>query len=176
MSYPNAYCVKCGKHTDTSQKHTVMLQSGARALKGVCQACASDVYKILPKGKAYLSKVPLSSEERRRYPDAYCVKCKTHTPTENQHLVTFENKSRAVTGSCQKCGTEVYRIISPKEQGKALKATVKSSAPALSLVPSPERRLVASESAGERPSRWTYVAAAGLIAGIIIGFFVYSMM
>jgi len=47
--YPDAYCVKCGHHTPTQQKHTVILQSNARALHGKCPKCGSDVFKFLPK-------------------------------------------------------------------------------------------------------------------------------
>lgn len=47
--YPDAYCVKCGHHTPTQQKHTVVLQSNARALHGKCPKCGSDVFKFLPK-------------------------------------------------------------------------------------------------------------------------------
>ena len=102
MSYPNAYCVKCGSHTDTLQKHTVVLQNNARALKGVCPTCETQVYKILPKGKDFGTKVAMTAEEKKKYPDAYCVKCKEHTPTKNAHTVVFENSARAC-----------YHIVSP---------------------------------------------------------------
>jgi hypothetical protein len=127
MSYPNAYCVKCGTHTATQQKHTVVLQNNARALKGVCPACSSDVFKILPKVKEGAAKMKLTDEERRRYPDAYCVKCQAHTPTVNAHTVMLENSSRAVTGSCRDCGSEVYRIVG--NQGPTLAAPA-AAAPA----------------------------------------------
>lgn len=51
MSLPNAYCVKCGKQTETKQKHTVLLQNNSRALHGVCASCESEVYRVLPKKK-----------------------------------------------------------------------------------------------------------------------------
>jgi hypothetical protein len=119
MTYPNAYCVKCGTHTDTLQKHTVTLQNQARALRGVCPDCASDVYKILPKGRDFGAKVKMTEGERQRYPDAFCVKCQEHTPTLNPHTVILDNQSRAVTGSCKCCGTEVYRIIGNVKDGRA---------------------------------------------------------
>ena len=28
MSYPNAYCVKCGKQTESLDKHTIVMQNG----------------------------------------------------------------------------------------------------------------------------------------------------
>ena len=56
-NYPNAYCVKCGDHTDTQQKHTVVLQSNARALHGKCPKCGSEVFKFLPKKSKQGSKI-----------------------------------------------------------------------------------------------------------------------
>ena len=50
-AYPHAYCVKCRTHTNTKEKHTVLLQNNARALTGVCPDCASQVYKFMPRKK-----------------------------------------------------------------------------------------------------------------------------
>lgn len=121
MSYPNAFCVRCGSHTDTLEKHTVVLQNSARALKGVCSKCESAVYKILPKGVSFKDIKPISNAEKKKYPDAYCVRCQKHTPTANAHTVIMDNNSRAVTGECQCCGSKVYRIIS-QDNNKALVA------------------------------------------------------
>lgn len=103
-SYPNAYCVKCGTHTETQGKHTVILQNNARALQGVCPTCASDVYRIMPKAGA-------AEPAKKDYPDAFCVKCKKHTPTNAAKTVILENASRALTGTCSCCGSEVYRLM-----------------------------------------------------------------
>lgn len=126
MSYPNAFCVRCGSHTDTLQKHTVVLQNSARALKGVCARCESDVYKILPKGVSFKEIKPASEAEKKKYPDAYCVRCQKHTPTTNAHTVIMDNNSRAVTGKCQCCGSEVYRIISHDDKKALVKSKTKA--------------------------------------------------
>ena len=48
MTYPVAYCVKCKAHTQTLNRHTVLLSNKARALRGTCPVCRSENYKILP--------------------------------------------------------------------------------------------------------------------------------
>jgi predicted nucleic acid-binding Zn-ribbon protein len=63
--YPNAYCVKCGHHTVTQQKHTVILQSQARALHGKCPECGSDVFKFLPKKSKQGSKIENLKKPRK---------------------------------------------------------------------------------------------------------------
>lgn len=50
------------------------------------------------------------------YPAAYCVKCRSKTDTANRHTVVLENKSRAMTGACPKCGNQVYRFMPRKGQ------------------------------------------------------------
>ena len=110
MTYPDAFCVKCGNHTSTLDKHTVLLSNSARALKGHCPKCQSMVYRILPKGKKYLS----APELRRHLPDgprAFCVKCKKETATKDPRAVILENNSLAMSGHCQDCDSEVYRIF-----------------------------------------------------------------
>lgn len=49
MKYPDSYCIKCKKHTDTLGKHTIMLVNNRRALKGVCPVCATETYRFMPK-------------------------------------------------------------------------------------------------------------------------------
>ncbi len=51
-----------------------------------------------------------------KYPDAYCVKCQSHTHTVGKHTVVMDNqaRSRAMTGSCAKCGSDVYMILPKK--------------------------------------------------------------
>ena len=73
-----------------------------------------------------------------KYPDAYCVRCQTHTPTVGKRTVVLENhsRSRAVTGSCSQCGTDVYKIL-PKQKVVSLHpyrttALTKSGLPPLS--------------------------------------------
>ncbi len=176
MSYPNAYCVKCGGHTDTLQKHTVLLQNNARALKGVCPSCATEVYKILPKGKDFGVKVPMTVAEQKKYPDAFCVKCQEHTPTKNQHTVVFENMSRAVTGTCGKCDSEVYRILG--NQKAALKSVAPRAPARPAFGPADALRRVPMSRRAETSrvaNQWTFLVAGCMILGIIAAFFAYSL-
>jgi len=132
-SYPNAYCVKCGTHTETQGKHTVILQNNARALQGVCPTCESDVYRIMPKAAE-----PAKAEPAKKdYPDAFCVKCQKHTPTNAAKTVILENASRALTGTCSCCGSEVYRLMPAVD--KLPTATVMEAPAAVvkALAPSP---------------------------------------
>ncbi|SME88374.1 DUF5679 domain-containing protein [Pseudobacteriovorax antillogorgiicola] len=48
MSYPAAYCVKCKAHTNTLNKHSVVLANNSRALRGQCPVCLSENYQFLP--------------------------------------------------------------------------------------------------------------------------------
>jgi Zn finger protein HypA/HybF involved in hydrogenase expression len=118
MSYPEAYCVKCHAHTDTQQKHTVVLSNQARALTGVCPKCQSDVYRIMPPKKKEASNKDNRLDGVKAYPDAYCVKCQAKTSTVGKHTVVMQNQSRAMTGSCPGCGSQVYRIM-PKARRQA---------------------------------------------------------
>lgn len=119
MSYPNAYCVKCSKNTETIGKKTIVMRSGARAVKGTCKDCESEVFKIIPKDKDAEAKAKAQGA-KGVYPDAYCLKCQDHTPTRGARTVLLENNSRAVKGACGICGSPVYRIM-PKGKGPKLK-------------------------------------------------------
>ncbi|MDD3520041.1 MAG: DUF5679 domain-containing protein [Actinomycetota bacterium] len=46
--------------------------------------------------------------------DAYCVKCKAKTEIKDAKEVTMKNGRPAVTGTCSKCGTKVFKIQSKK--------------------------------------------------------------
>ena len=116
MAYPNAYCVKCGTHTNTEQKHTVVLQNKSRALKGVCPKCESQVFKFLPKNKTFKTTIDsdnkgTNSSAMKAMPRAYCVKCQDFTPTLSPKTVVLKNGSRAMKGNCRQCGSESYRIL-----------------------------------------------------------------
>ena len=52
MNYPEAYCVKCHAHTDTQNRHTLVMSNQSRAMSGYCPDCGHQVYKILPKKDA----------------------------------------------------------------------------------------------------------------------------
>ncbi len=60
MKYPDSYCIKCKKHTDTLGKHTIMLVNNRRALKGVCPVCATETYRFMPKKDDVRVTPPLS--------------------------------------------------------------------------------------------------------------------
>lgn len=184
MTYPNAYCVKCGGHTETLGKHTVVLQSQARAVTGVCAACATNVYKIVAKAQDFNSE--------KKYPDAFCVKCQKHTETLNCKTVVLENASRALKGICKACGCDVYRIMSPSQKAamaalKKLEATVsaKSSAKALPLdaknsgakrgLAVAQRAPIMQHAESVHRSQWSDVVAAGTIIVIIMSFFAYAV-
>lgn len=42
---------------------------------------------------------------------AYCVKCKAKTDVKNPQKVTMKNGREALKGTCEKCGTGVYKIL-----------------------------------------------------------------
>jgi len=167
-SYPNAYCVKCGTHTDTLQKHTVLLQNNARALRGVCASCSSEVYKILPKGVKFKAVEVTTAEEKKKYPDAYCVKCQEQTPTNHKHTVILENNSRAVTGNCKACGSDVYRILAKKS-----KAALSLVEPVKISETPPERRT--DDAAKTKVDGLTILMATAVVLGIISAFLAYTI-
>lgn len=41
---------------------------------------------------------------------AYCVKCKKSQEMKNPKQVKMKNGRPAVTGTCPKCGTKMYKI------------------------------------------------------------------
>jgi hypothetical protein len=184
MAYPNAFCVKCGAHTETLKKHTVVLGSQARALKGVCPRCESDVYKFLPKGKKF--KFGENAKDSL-YPDAFCVKCQDHKPTLKAHTVVLGNKSRALTGECASCGSEVYRILTPKKEAMAKQVVAPSdrrnpnpeTAPG-AQVEQADKVAYAQQRLGQRVVRarelnWMFYVGVGFIIGTILGFITYTL-
>mgnify|MGYP001770457608 FL=1 len=44
--------------------------------------------------------------------DAYCVKCKAKTEIKDAKEITMKNGRPAITGTCSKCGTKVFKIKS----------------------------------------------------------------
>jgi hypothetical protein len=60
VKYPDSYCIKCKKHTDTLGKHTIMLVNNRRALKGICPICATETYRFMPKKDDARATPPLS--------------------------------------------------------------------------------------------------------------------
>ena len=186
MSYPNAFCVRCGSHTDTLEKHTVVLQNSARALKGVCSKCESAVYKILPKGVSFKEIKKSTPAEINKYPDAYCVRCQKHTPTSNAHTVIMDNNSRAVTGECHDCGSEVYRIIAQSNK-KVLVADRKPVTEDLNAKML-RSRLAALQSAkpknipitrraadATKSPAWSFLAACGIIVVVVVSFVFFTL-
>jgi hypothetical protein len=45
----------------------------------------------------------------------YCVKCKAKRTMVNAQQVTMKNGRPAMKGSCEKCGTGMYKILSTKK-------------------------------------------------------------
>lgn len=47
--------------------------------------------------------------------EGYCVKCKAKREIQNEREVTMKGKGkvkrRALTGTCPKCGTKMFRIL-----------------------------------------------------------------
>lgn len=184
MAYPDAYCVKCGTHTSTQQKQTVVLQNNARALKGVCPKCESNVYKILPKAKNFKTTVDRDEAYRKKYPDAFCVKCQKHTKTHNAKTVMLENGSRAMTGNCAECGSKAYRILGNKtvavervsnSRGQKRQQPVAQPIP----ISQKDRRIPMSRRAEEaavvKHNRLANFIGIGLIIGTVAGFVAYSL-
>jgi hypothetical protein len=50
------------------------------------------------------------------YPDAYCIKCKTHTDTLGKHTIILGKNRRALKGVCPICATETYRFMPNKDE------------------------------------------------------------
>jgi len=53
------------------------------------------------------------------YPNAYCIKCKSHTETVGRHTVVMQNGARALHGMCPKCESEVFQIVGKKKADEA---------------------------------------------------------
>lgn len=45
---------------------------------------------------------------------AYCVKCKAKKDIKDSKTVTMKNGREALKGSCDTCGTGMYRILGKK--------------------------------------------------------------
>lgn len=42
--------------------------------------------------------------------EAYCVKCKQKREMKNAKEVTMKNGKKAMTGTCEVCGTKMFKI------------------------------------------------------------------
>ena len=51
--------------------------------------------------------------------EAYCVKCKSKRMMKGEHETSFKGKGnverKAMTGTCEKCGTKMFRILASKK-------------------------------------------------------------
>jgi RNase P subunit RPR2 len=45
---------------------------------------------------------------------AYCVKCKAKSEMKDTQRITMKNGRPAMKGTCTKCGTGMYKILSTK--------------------------------------------------------------
>ncbi len=61
-------------------------------------------------------------------PAAYCVKCKEYTDTSSSKTVLLKNNSRALTGVCPKCQSQVFKIIPKKTVASTVSSTASSVA------------------------------------------------
>ena len=48
--------------------------------------------------------------------EAYCVKCKSKVAVKDPKDVTMKNGRPAVSGTCSKCGTKVFKIKSKEDK------------------------------------------------------------
>ncbi|MFC1808466.1 DUF5679 domain-containing protein [Candidatus Omnitrophota bacterium] len=46
--------------------------------------------------------------------EAYCVKCKSKKEMKDGKEVTMKNGRKAMKGTCQDCGTSLFRILGNK--------------------------------------------------------------
>jgi len=47
-------------------------------------------------------------------PEAYCVKCKARRPMLNPKPARLQTGEEATGGTCQVCGTKIYRLYKEK--------------------------------------------------------------
>lgn len=43
--------------------------------------------------------------------EGYCVKCKEKREMKDTEEVEMKNKRRALKGTCEKCGTKMFKIL-----------------------------------------------------------------
>lgn len=48
--------------------------------------------------------------------EAYCVKCKGKVEIKDPKEITMKNGKPAISGSCSKCGTKVFKIKSKSDK------------------------------------------------------------
>lgn len=46
--------------------------------------------------------------------EAYCVKCRAKRSMKEGHEVAMKDGRSALTGSCVKCGTKMFKILAKK--------------------------------------------------------------
>lgn len=47
-------------------------------------------------------------------PEAYCVKCRAKRDVKNGKEVAMKDDRSALTGTCEKCGTKMFKILGKK--------------------------------------------------------------
>lgn len=50
--------------------------------------------------------------------EAYCVKCREKRPIKDAKQVQMKNGRYAMEGTCEVCGTKLFRMISDKDAKK----------------------------------------------------------
>ena len=61
--YPDAYCVNCKSKKTTLEQKTVFLKNNARAMRGKCANCGTDVYRFLGKKDKRSVKSPSNTKK-----------------------------------------------------------------------------------------------------------------
>lgn len=121
--YPEAFCVSCRQHTDTQNRHTVVLANQSRALKGYCPKCKNQVYKIMPKktkpnvslGKAeapirqFHYKTSLTTKGVTAM--ATCPSCHADQPALFLRAIRNPMGNPVLLGRCNVCKGDVRRTV-----------------------------------------------------------------
>ena len=117
MSYPDPFCVKCQSHTPVVGSRSVVLRNKARAVRGTCPKCHSEVYRILPKKKDDKVNRHLAEIKPQRFPiDAFqascrCKKCDKKTMALYKVGLLYSSGDRMLEGKCLTCGSVVKRDL-----------------------------------------------------------------
>ena len=96
MSNTTMYCLRCKKHTETTEESIVTLKNGRPAKKGICKVCGAKKFQITSSKKGgsilntVLNKIPLPEIHMRLPKDI---------PSENVPEGSFNN-----TGKYSYCG------------------------------------------------------------------------
>lgn len=81
---------------------------------------AYSVYKLLVSRLSCEEKRNENKKKERKMAEkkvtGYCVKCRAKSEFKNSKEVKMKNGRPALKGTCAKCGTGMYRILSAKKK------------------------------------------------------------